>query len=128
MARPAMILNTPTACIGWRCYTALMAKAPPRHKPYAAQDGAQRENWARYEQRHPERRHRLYGATWRAARAAYLAQHPLCAECAKDGRTTIAVDLDHIQPHRGDRGLFWDSSNWQGLCRPCHTRKTRRGE
>lgn len=27
-------------------------------------------------------------------------------------------------PHRGDQKLFWDESNWQALCKPCHDRKT----
>jgi 5-methylcytosine-specific restriction protein A len=38
-----------------------------------------------------------------------------------------AVIVDHIQPHRGDPGLFWAQSNWQSLCKPCHDRKTRGG-
>ena len=25
---------------------------------------------------------------------------------------------------RGDQTLFWDESNWQSLCQPCHDRKT----
>jgi 5-methylcytosine-specific restriction endonuclease McrA len=31
-----------------------------------------------------------------------------------------AVIVDHIVPHRGDQGLFWDTSNWQSLCKKCH--------
>ncbi|WP_144469068.1 HNH endonuclease signature motif containing protein, partial [Bacillus pumilus] len=27
-------------------------------------------------------------------------------------------------PHKGDKKLFWDSSNWQPLCASCHNRKT----
>lgn len=27
--------------------------------------------------------------------------------------------LDHIVPHKGDKTLFWDSANWQGLCEWC---------
>jgi 5-methylcytosine-specific restriction protein A len=40
------------------------------------------------------------------------------------GRITPATVIDHITPHRGDRALFWQSSNWQALCKPCHDRKT----
>lgn len=29
--------------------------------------------------------------------------------------------VDHITPHRGDSKLFWDTSNWQALCTPCHS-------
>lgn len=67
---------------------------------------------------------RGYGYRWQQARAGYLAIHPLCAECERSGRVTIATDLDHITPHKGDMVLFWDRSNWQGLCHSCHSTKT----
>ena len=62
----------------------------------------------------------LYGRRWRVARAAYLGAHPYCASCGR-----LANEVDHVTPHRGDRDLFWDESNWQALCRRCHSRKTR---
>ncbi|NBF13078.1 HNH endonuclease [Pseudomonas sp. Fl4BN1] len=67
---------------------------------------------------------RGYGYRWQQARAGYLRKHPLCVECEKLGRVEPATDLDHITPHRGDNDLFWDRSNWQPLCHPCHSRKT----
>lgn len=30
---------------------------------------------------------------------------------------------DHIIPHRGDKRLFWDRSNWQPMCDRCHNIK-----
>lgn len=63
---------------------------------------------------------RLYGARWRAARAAQLQREPLCRMCADMGRTKAADTVDHIRPHKGDTVLFWDSTNWQSLCRNCH--------
>jgi len=36
--------------------------------------------------------------------------------CEEQGRTTPAVELDHIKKHGGDPELFWDVNNWQGLC------------
>jgi 5-methylcytosine-specific restriction protein A len=39
-------------------------------------------------------------------------------------RVVAAADLDHIIPHKGDMTLFWDPTNWQGLCKGCHSRKT----
>lgn len=37
-----------------------------------------------------------------------------------------ATIVDHKVPHKGDKALFWDSTNWQSLCKPCHDRKTAR--
>ena len=28
--------------------------------------------------------------------------------------------VDHIKPHKGDEGLFWDTKNLQSLCSICH--------
>jgi len=67
---------------------------------------------------------KLYDRKWRKAREAYLARHPLCRHCAELGLTVAATDVDHIEPHRGDRTLFWKTSNWQPLCHACHARKT----
>lgn len=61
----------------------------------------------------------LYGRPWRRARAAFLALRPWCAACG-----LLATVVDHIIPHRGDRALFWDETNWQPLCETCHGRKT----
>jgi 5-methylcytosine-specific restriction protein A len=69
---------------------------------------------------------RGYGYKWQKARAGYLARHPLCAQCERDGRIGVATDLDHIIPHKGDMQLFWDRANWQGLCKPHHSAKTAR--
>lgn len=61
---------------------------------------------------------------WRKARAAFLARHPLCEDCASLGLVVAAREVDHRIPHRGDAALMWDRSNWQALCKPCHSRKT----
>ena len=68
---------------------------------------------------------RSYGRAWQKARKRYLAAHPLCVECMKEGCYTKATDVDHIVPHRGDQRLFWDESNWQALCHRHHSIKTR---
>jgi 5-methylcytosine-specific restriction protein A len=67
---------------------------------------------------------RGYDRRWQAARLSYLADHPLCVVCLGGGRTEAATVVDHIVPHRGDVGLFWDRANWQPLCKRCHDRKT----
>jgi 5-methylcytosine-specific restriction enzyme A len=71
--------------------------------------------------------HRLYGHKWRLASKAYLVKHPWCKACMADRWEHRAAQVvDHVKPHRGDIGLFWDSSNWQPLCKECHDRKTAR--
>lgn len=67
---------------------------------------------------------RGYGYRWQQARARYLSKHPLCAHCQAVGKVTIATDLDHIEPHKGNMETFWDSTNWQGLCKHHHSSKT----
>ena len=69
---------------------------------------------------------RGYSSRWQKASKGYLHEHPLCAECLKHGKYTQATVVDHIIPHRGSMELFWDSGNWQSLCKPCHDRKTGR--
>lgn len=69
---------------------------------------------------------RGYGSKWRKARAEYLAAHPYCVECSKAGEWTTATLVDHIIPHRGDDGLFWDRKNWQSLCDTHHNQKRQR--
>lgn len=65
-----------------------------------------------------------YGNKWRNTSKQYLRAHPLCVRCSLEGKYTQATVVDHIIPHRGDKLLFWDNTNWQSLCKPCHDRKT----
>lgn len=67
---------------------------------------------------------RGYSSPWQRARKAYLQVHPLCVMCQKAGRLVPASVVDHVVPHKGDTELFWDASNWQALCKPCHDLKT----
>ena len=71
---------------------------------------------------------RGYNSRWQKARITYLKRHPLCVVCEHQGRLTPATVVDHRTPHRGDQALFWDTGNWQPLCRRCHAEKTARGE
>ena len=77
---------------------------------------------------------RGYNSRWQTAREAFLAKHPLCVMCEARGVVRAATVVDHIIPHRlGDalksgnqdrirnsRARFWDSTNWQSLCKPHH--------
>ena len=65
---------------------------------------------------------RMYDSPdWRAARKAYLRQHPLCVMCKQFGRVTPAKIVDHIKPHKNNYEMFWDQDNWESLCASCHS-------
>ena len=69
---------------------------------------------------------RGYGRAWQRESKRFLQSpdHRLCEECLKRGKYVKAAVVDHIKPHRGDPVLFWDRSNWRGLCKECHDKKT----
>jgi 5-methylcytosine-specific restriction enzyme A len=69
-------------------------------------------------------RQRGYTRQWEKARRLFLSDYPMCAECYRRGRHTLATVVDHIIPHKGDAHLFWDECNWQALCSRCHNLKT----
>lgn len=73
-------------------------------------------------------RQRGYNTAWDKARRTYLAQHPLCVFCEQQGIVSPASVVDHIKPHRGDQTLFWDTANWQALCKPHHDSTKQRDE
>ena len=88
-----------------------------RHMP-------KRERDSQYERERGTAHQRGYGVQWRKARLAYLRAHPWCVMCEQEGRLRPAKVVDHIVPHKGDYGKFWDSSNWQSLCTFHHNQKT----
>lgn len=63
---------------------------------------------------------RGYNYEWQQARLVFLNDNPLCKYCESEGRVTAAAIVDHVIAHRGDMALFWDRTNWQSLCKPCH--------
>lgn len=73
---------------------------------------------------------RGYGWRWQQARSAYLAVNTLCRMCATmtPPRLTPATVVDHVIKHEGDVTLFWDPTNWQPLCKPCHDSRKQRQE
>lgn len=89
--------------------------------PCEAKRDAERK--ARFDKTRPTSSQRGYTGAWEKARKAFLLRHPRCARC---GRRADLVD--HKIPHRGDRDLFWDKSNWQPLCTSCHSGAKQRQE
>ena len=62
-------------------------------------------------------------AAWRAVRAAFLREHPLCAHCTARGRVVAAVVVDHVVPIK-DGGARFDTRNCQALCISDHNAKS----
>lgn len=102
----------------------------PSHaaKGAALDERKRKERMARLEAERVERSgnstQRGYDSRWRKARDGYLRLHPLCVRCQEMGLLVPAEVVDHIVPHKGDKALFWDSANWQPLCKRCHDKKT----
>jgi 5-methylcytosine-specific restriction protein A len=64
---------------------------------------------------------------WHWTRLNVLARNRICVIC----KSWAAEECDHVIParkyiaqHGGDMNRFYDESNLQGLCKPCHSRKT----
>jgi 5-methylcytosine-specific restriction endonuclease McrA len=81
----------------------------------------------------------LYDGAWAKASKAYINEYPICVLCAAEGRINVnaladtvtrqrSLVVDHIEPHRNDRALFWNQDNWQTLCRLCHDIEKRKHE
>ena len=69
--------------------------------------------------------HSMYASKrWKDARIIYLSDNPFCIECSKLDRLIPATVVDHIVDHKGNYDLFWDTTNWQGLCYRHHNSKT----
>lgn len=102
---------------GPHCAEHAVARVASERRRRAAAQGSQR----------AQRNRALYAdPKWIRAAKAYLKRHPLCVDCLDLGAVVPATEVDHITPHDGDRTRFWDRSNWQALCKPCHSRKTAR--
>lgn len=65
---------------------------------------------------------RIRGRKLQEIRKRHFENYPLCVMCEKEGRITLATELDHIIAlHNGGTN---DDSNYQGLCSSHHKEKT----
>ena len=56
----------------------------------------------------------------RQLRRRFLAEHPLCADCADMGKVRAAQQVHHLTPIQRDPGLRLAWSNLVALCETCH--------
>lgn len=77
-----------------------------------------RAQWAKK----PTATKRITGRRLQRMREALFARKPLCAECQRNDRVTLATQRDHIVPLA--EGGADDETNEQGLCDDCHDAKS----
>lgn len=80
---------------------------------------------AEYDERRGSAASRGYDRRWRQIRTLILLDHPWCAECARNGRMSLATDVHHKIPKRD--GGSDDVDNLEPLCHSCHSRITAAG-
>jgi 5-methylcytosine-specific restriction protein A len=69
---------------------------------------------------------RFYWSTrWLRFRDWYKRLHPLCEDCAANGRLVPVDVVDHVIEIK-DGGAPLDENNARSLCHQCHARKTAR--
>lgn len=76
----------------------------------------------------PNANQRGYDWQWSLFRRRYLAQHPLCVDCLKADRATPASEVHHKIKLKQRPDLKYHHGNLEGLCKPCHSRRTAKGE
>lgn len=104
-----------------------MPEMPPVHRPTGARTKAEADrDYKRAHKDDPDRRF-LRTAAWRSVlRPQQLAREPFCQQCEREGRRyVVATEVDHIIPPRGDVTLQRSESNYQSMCKSCHSTKTR---
>lgn len=66
---------------------------------------------------------------WKLLRDYYMKLHPICADCAMEGRSVPAEECHHKVPfssgatHEEKMQLLLDPDNLVALCRECHMKR-----
>jgi 5-methylcytosine-specific restriction enzyme A len=101
-------------------------------RPYAVDPVECRERFDTERANDPIRR--LYQTKiWRAVRRIVLARDPFCMIHPVDAAPVLSRVVHHViaarkyvDQHGGDESFFFDESNLQGVCKPCHDATTAR--
>ena len=89
------------------------------HKPIRQPIQRDKDKEREYNKQRGSAASRGYDSKWRAYRIEFLKRNPKCVRCGSP-----ATVVDHVLPHKGNKGLFWTRFNHQALCTVCHDRKT----
>ena len=91
--------------------------SPPSHK----EENIERRNnkWNKY-----------YGdKRWKALRKWQIEHHPICYDCALEGRSVPATEVHHVRPFATGKtqeekwALLLDPNNIVSLCSSCHDKR-----
>lgn len=91
------------------------------HQAFFEEQEKKRKQW--FERHRGSRHERGYDNTWYKVRKTYLMLHPLCEQCEKEGRLTLAKEVHHKIALR-DGGSRLDPDNFMAVCRACHQKFT----
>jgi 5-methylcytosine-specific restriction endonuclease McrA len=71
---------------------------------------------------------RGYGWDWQKFQPQFLAENPLCVDCLERGIVTAAVEVHHVDKIRDRPDRKLDPENCKALCKPCHLKRSAKGE
>lgn len=97
----------------------------PRSKTQYKKDGSV--NWKARVPFHgwnPEYRDLYQTSRWQKIRNIIMGRKPVCPVCMHQNKVVPATDVDHVFPHRGNPGDFYDLDNCWALCSFHHMQKT----
>lgn len=107
-----------------------MPSRPAHHcprctEPHGSECPKRKSGWQGNEERRGSRHARGYGNAWDKLRIRILTRDKyLCQACIRQGRSTVASQVDHIKPK--SQGGTDDPGNLAAICHPCHKVKTAR--
>lgn len=96
--------------------------------PLALEEMKRHDPYAKWKRQHRTRTDRQWysGRRWRKLRELFLMDHPLCVDPfgLHGERPVPATEVHHKIPRRQRPDLAYDEENLEGLCKPCHSKKT----
>lgn len=105
-----------------------MPSKPKTHRPKGQQ--TRKEQNATYDARRADDPVRRLYATlrWQALRLIILGRDPYCKRCERGGIITPSDTVNHIEKAKDAPERFFDETNLEGVCAPCHSGEIQREE